>query len=55
MTAFIVPSVILFPLFNGLGIILVCLGSAVAFKEKLTKRKLIGLVCGIVGLCFVSI
>lgn len=50
-----VPSVILFPLFNGLGIILVCLGSAFAFKERLTKRKLIGLVCGIIGLFLVSI
>ncbi len=50
-----VPSVILFPLFNGLGIILVCLGSAFVFKERLTKRKCIGLVCGIIGLCLVSV
>ena len=28
-----VPSVILFPLFNGLGIIAVCIGSVFAFKE----------------------
>lgn len=50
-----VPSIILFPLFNGLGIISVCVGSVFAFKEKLTTKKIIGLVLGICGLCLVSI
>lgn len=49
-----VPSIILFPLFNGLGIILVCIGSVFAFKEKLTIRKIIGLVFGVCGLCLVN-
>lgn len=49
-----VPSVILFPLFNGLGIIFVCLGSAVVFHEKMTPKKLCGLVIGVVGLCLVN-
>ena len=49
-----VPSVILFPLFNGLGIVCVCLGSAVLFKERLTRRKCIGLVLGLLGLCLIN-
>ena len=50
-----VPSVILFPLFNGLGIICVCLGSAVVFKEKLTPKKIVGLIIGVIGLCLVNL
>lgn len=49
-----VPSVLLFPLFNGLGIIFVCIGSVIAFKEKLTAKKIIGLILGICGLCLVN-
>ncbi len=49
-----VPSVVLFPLFNGVGIIAVCIGSAFAFKEKLNVKKIIGLIVGIVGLCLVN-
>ncbi len=50
-----VPSVILFPLFNGLGIIFVCIGSAFAFKEKLTLKMLIGLALGVIGLCLINL
>lgn len=50
-----VPSIILFPLFNGLGIIFVCIGSVFAFKEKLSIRNVIGLLLGICGLCLVNI
>ncbi len=49
-----VPSVILFPLFNGLGIIFVCIGSVFAFKEKLTPKKTAGLILGVLGLCLVN-
>lgn len=49
-----VPSVILFPLFNGLGIVCVCLGSVVLFKERLTRRKCIGLALGLLGLCLIN-
>lgn len=49
-----VPSVILFPLFNGLGIIFVCIGSAVVFKEKLTTKKILGLILGVFGLCLTN-
>lgn len=49
-----VPSVVLFPLFNGLGIILVCIGSAFAFQEKITLKKGVGLAIGVLGLCFVN-
>jgi drug/metabolite transporter (DMT)-like permease len=44
----------MFPLFNGTGIILVALLSALFFKEKLTKNKIIGLLIGLVGLCLVN-
>ena len=50
-----VPSVLLFPLFNGMGIIFVCIGSIFAFKEKLTAKKLIGLTLGVVGLCLINL
>ena len=50
-----VPSVILFPLFNGLGIILVCIGSAFVFKEKLDARKILGLVSGVIGLYMINL
>ncbi|MBO5357197.1 MAG: EamA family transporter [Clostridia bacterium] len=49
-----VPSVVLFPLFNGLGIILVCFGSIFLFKEKMTAKKLIGIIIGVLGLCLVN-
>ena len=49
-----VPSVILFPLFNGSGIILVSLGSVLVFKEKLTRKNLVGLFLGVLGLCLVN-
>ncbi|MBQ7898198.1 MAG: EamA family transporter [Clostridia bacterium] len=49
-----VPSVILFPLFNGLGIIFVCIGSVFVFKEKMTTKKIIGLILGVFALCLVN-
>ena len=50
-----VPSVILFPLFNGLGIILVCIGSVFTFKEKLDTRKILGLIAGVAGLYMINL
>ena len=51
----VVPSVIMFPLFNGLGIIAVSLGSMLVFKEKMTPSKLIGLFMGVIGLCLINL
>lgn len=50
-----VPSVILFPLFNGLGIICLTFASAIFFKEKLTPVKIAGLLLGVFGLCLVNV
>ena len=50
-----VPSIILFPLFNGLGIIMVCIGSVFAFKEKLNIQNVIGLILGILGLYIINL
>jgi len=50
-----VPSVVMFPLFNGLGIVCVCIGSVFAFREKLTVKKVIGLILGVCGLCLVNL
>jgi len=50
-----VPSVIMFPLFNGLGIIAVSLGSMAVFKEKMTTGKIVGLIMGLVGLCMINL
>ena len=49
-----VPSSILFPLFNGSGIIFVCIGSIFLFKENLTVKKAAGLILGVCGLCLVN-
>lgn len=49
-----VPSVIMFPLFNGLGIILVSVLSIFVFKEKFTTKKVVGLILGLIGLCLVN-
>ena len=50
-----VPSIILFPLFNGLGIISVCVGSTFVFKEKWSIKKVVGLIVGMIGLCLVNL
>lgn len=50
-----VPSVILFPLFNGLGIITVCIGSVFIFKEKLNIKNVVGLILGILGLYVINL
>lgn len=50
-----IPSVIMFPLFNGLGVILVCIGSAAVFKEKITPKKAAGLVIGLAGLFLINL
>ncbi len=50
-----VPSVIMFPLFNGIGIIAVCVSSIFAFKEKLNRNKIIGLIIGVLGLCLINV
>ena len=50
-----VPSVVLFPLLNGLGIIFVCIGSVFAFKEKFSIKNVVGLLLGVCGLCLVNL
>lgn len=50
-----VPSALLFPLFNGSGIIFVCVSSVFVFKEKLTPKKILGLILGVCGLCLVNL
>lgn len=50
-----VPSVILFPLFNGTGIIALCIFSVFAFGEKLNLKKAIGLILGVLGLCLINL
>lgn len=49
-----VPSVIMFPLFNGIGIVLVCIGSVFVFKEKMNKTKLLGISLGLIGLFLIN-
>lgn len=50
-----VPSVIMFPLFNGIGIVLVCIGSVFAFKEKMNMQKALGIALGLSGLFLINI
>ncbi len=49
------PSVIFFPIVNGGVIILSGLASIFIFKEKLPKKKIAGLVIGIIATCLIGI
>lgn len=49
------PSVIFFPIVNGGVIILSGIASLLIFKEKLSKKKLAGLVVGIAATCLIGI
>lgn len=51
----IIPSQLFFPLINGSSIILSSFLSVVVFKEKLTKKQLIGLSGGILSLIAICI
>ncbi|MBQ7010890.1 MAG: DMT family transporter [Clostridia bacterium] len=50
-----VPSVVMFPLFNGLGIVLVCAVSAIVFKERLNAKRMVGIILGLGGLFLISV
>ncbi len=49
------PSVIFFPIVNGGVIILSGLASILIFKEKLPKKKIAGLIIGIIATCIIGI
>lgn len=49
------PSVIFFPIVNGGVIILSGLASIFIFKEKLPKKKIAGLIIGIIATCLIGI
>lgn len=48
------PSIIFFPVFNGAVILFASLLAALLFREKITKRQMIGIGIGIVSLLMVS-
>ncbi len=50
-----VSSVILFPLFNGTGIVIVCIASIFAFKEKLNWKQWIAVFMALGGMCLTVI
>lgn len=50
----VLPSVIMFPSINGGGIIATSVLSMVIFKERPTKRQVIALVLGVVGIVSVA-
>lgn len=50
-----IPSVIMFPLFSASGIISVTLLSSVLFNEKITVKKICGLITGLFGLLMTNI
>lgn len=43
----VLPSVVIFPAFNGLGLVLATLLSAICFQERLTLRSVLGMLLGI--------
>lgn len=48
----VMSSVILFPILNGGGLILIVLSSFIFFKEKLNLKQWIGISCGIASVIF---
>ncbi len=50
-----IPSAIMFPMFNGAGILLASIGSIFFFQEKMTVKRVIGLILGIGGLCLINL
>lgn len=51
----ILPSQFFFPLINGSSIVLSSLASVIIFKEKLSKKQLLGLIGGIVSLILICL
>lgn len=51
----VLPGMLFFPFHNGGVIVLSAIASALVFREKLSKLKLIGIVSGIVGVILLSI
>jgi len=50
-----VPSIILFPIVNGGMVVMTTILSYTYFKEKATRRGIVGMVIGIIALCFLGI
>ncbi len=49
------PSIIVFPMLNGGGILLTTLLSVFLFKEKLTKKQALGVIVGVLSIIFISV
>lgn len=50
----LLPGTVFFPVFNGCVIFLTALATAAVFCEKITKRRLAGILCGIAALVLIS-
>ena len=51
----VIPSIIIFPLVNGVGLILSILAALVVFKEKLNIKQKFGIIAGILSVLFLCI
>lgn len=51
----IVPSALMFPLFNGTGIVAVCVGAMFAFKEKMTVKQIVAMFMSVLGMCLAAV
>ncbi len=50
-----VPSAILFTVSSALSIVITCIVGAVVFKEKITVKKIVGIVIGFISIVIVSV
>ena len=50
----VLPSALFFPVFNGSIIMLASVAGRIAFKEKLTRRQMIGVCCGVLAIILIS-
>lgn len=54
-TSGILDAIIFFPAFNGGTIILSSILSILIFKEKLTKKQILGIILGVIAICIIGV
>lgn len=50
-----IPAALMFPMFNGAGILMASICAIFFFQERMTVKRVIGLILGIGGLCLINI
>ena len=49
-----IPSILLFPITNGGGVLIAAVVSAIVYKERLTAKSVLGLTLGVAALVVIN-